>query len=1452
MHLSTRITIGALLLVAAAALAMMFVENARLREVYLNERGTALADTLYNANLRLTQSIEMLRQDVLFLSGRTPIYSIVHAAAHAEHDARATTPIHELKQRLEHAFADFSRTHPNYYRIRFIGMADGGREIARIEQRDGKVTVAAAPELRHDVGQDDIAAALSLREGQVSISEFTLSTDAGADGREVATVRATAPVFDPYGTLFGVVVINARMGGLLESVRSGLPAGVLTYVANGDGHYVMHPDAQHGAATTDGIATDFPTLKALFDLTTPHHLPLQARQTGEGYLVAERVHFDPDTPARFLLLTHYLPETALANHALFIPLRHVVLGFGIMLLLAGLVLLALRRAFAPLKQIATAADRITAGERDIPMPALQGGEIGSLANALGAMLERLSQREREVLRLNAELEERVEQRAHEVLITNERLREEMRRREQIQRETILLLRRNQLLMDTAMEGIHVIDVQGRVVAVNDAFCRLLGYSQDELLELNVADWDAQYAREEIQQNLKRLIGGSALFQTVHRRKDGSLIDVEVSAAGEEMDGQGYIFAMCRDITERKQAEAVLRRYKTVIDTTADGFWVADIQGFLVEANAAYARMSGYGVEELTGMHINQLDALEQPEDTRARIERIIARGNDRFETRHRHKDGREFDIEVSVNFIAEQQLFFVFCRDISERKRTEAQLRQNRDELKRAQAVGQIGSWHLDVRSNVLTWSDENYRIFGLPPGTPLSYEVFLSTLHPEDRARVEAMWRAALGGRPYEIEHRVLANGRVKWVRERAELEFDEAGHVLGGFGTTQDITARKQAEQHLAEAKEAAEQANRVKSLFLANMSHELRTPLNAIIGLARLLEDAPLAQREHDYTLNIQSSGQLLLRILNDILDFSRIEAGAVQLEREPFSLHEVLNNIAVLLAPLYQREVEVLFDLDPNVPTALVGDALHLQQVLLNLASNAVKFTEHGEVVVAVRNARGYGSQATLEFAVRDSGIGIAPEHHQHLFKPFSQAEHHTSRKYGGSGLGLAICARLISLMGGKIGFTSAPGQGSEFRFTVTFERAPAGGLAPLPVEQLTGLRVLIVDDNASARQVLARTCQGFGWQVTALGSAQEALAYLRNPDSATEDLDVLLLDWQMPECDGLQLLNRAYADPDIALPLVLLMTPANEMGRLTTAGAQHHIDGLLAKPVVPAALFEAVRRVNSGESAPLQPPASGSWQLPGRRVLVVEDNEINQMVLQQILSRAGVEVDVAADGAEALDILREQRDGFDVVLMDIRMPRMDGYEATRAIRETLGLTTLPIIAVTASALPADREHARRAGMSGHIAKPIDAKQLLNALAAHAPHCISRPPRRERATPSATPAPLPGIDVDKGLANLGGDRDKLMELLRMLLDKHGADPAAARQLMVDGDIEQATTLMHTLRGVAGYLGANEIWRIATAAEEAMKRGDDVAVTALLGELDAAFRQIGGAIGHHTAAA
>ena len=720
------------------------------------------------------------------------------------------------------------------------------------------------------------------------------------------------------------------------------------------------------------------------------------------------------------------------------------------------------------------------------------------------------------------------------------------------------------------------------------------------------------------------------------------------------------------------------------------------------------------------------------------------------------------------------------------------------------------------------------------------------------------------LAGRPQSFERDLLdPAGQVRHTWTNYIPDFDDNGGVRGFFVLASDVSELKRTELRLHElneqmvrARDKAEAASTAKSEFVANMSHEIRTPMNAIIGLARLLEESPLERRERSYVGKIQMATQSLLNIVNDVLDFSKIEAGQMVLERRRFQIEHMLGSVAVLLAnSAWARGVEPVFVLDPRVPAELVGDALRVEQILINLVGNAVKFTRQGEVVLSIRSVAEDAASVTVEFSVRDTGIGIGAAEQEHIFDAFSQGDSSTSRKYGGTGLGLAICRRMVDLMGGNISVSSTLGAGSDFRFRCRFERVaeePAGTAAdaraggrPHP------LSLLIIDDNASVRAMLEDWCAAQGWHSRSADGGAAGLALLRAHADGAQAADLVLLDAAMPGMDGISMLTEARADALLALPPVIMLVADQDSENLEHLADSLMLAGIVAKPATPARLLAAVSAVRdgrNGRSAPSVLPVSTplSGLLAGVRVLLVEDNEINQEVAQYILLHSGAHVAVAANGRLAVDLLAHTPDAWDVVLMDLQMPVMNGYEATRAIR-ALGLADLPIVAMTANAMDEDRLRAIASGMNAHVAKPIDVDdmiatltRLVPALAGAAGNGAAPPGATAAATPEV-PASLPGIDLAAALHRFGGDYGAFLALLKRFENSQGDAVEETRRLLAAGQAQQAAQLLHRVCGVAANLGATHVASLAGAAEKALKAAPPQATASLLQQLENAMSEV-----------
>lgn len=675
------------------------------------------------------------------------------------------------------------------------------------------------------------------------------------------------------------------------------------------------------------------------------------------------------------------------------------------------------------------------------------------------------------------------------------------------------------------------------------------------------------------------------------------------------------------------------------------------------------------------------------------------------------------------------------------------------------------------------------------------------------------------------------LPGGGELFVDANASAIRDRRGRLVNIVQMLIDVTERHRAEVELERARVVAEAASQAKSDFLANMSHEIRTPMSGALGMLNLLLRTELTPRQHDYASKARTAAQALLVVINDVLDFSKVEAGKMELDPHRFELSDFMRELAVILsANAGAKDVEVLFRLDPRLPTALVGDVTRLRQVLLNLAGNALKFTDHGEVVLALTQLKQEGGQAHLRFEVSDTGIGIPDDKLEHIFTGFSQAEQSTSRRYGGTGLGLAISRRLVALMGGELRVQSRVGEGSRFHFELALPVAPAGALLPEPVRP--SLKVLIVDDNPMAREVLQSMGESLGWDCDLAASGEQALALVhQSAERGEPHYGLILMDWRMPGMDGWETSRRIRDSHESDAPVIIMVTAhGRELLAERSEREIASLGGYLVKPVTASMLHDVVAEATRG--VPLQPRVSegGELRLTGMRLLVVEDNGFNRQVAQELLEGEGAAVTLAGGGVEGVHLALVTEPGFDAILMDLQMPDIDGFEATQRI-----LARRPgslVIAMTANVMAADREACLSAGMRDHIAKPVDVEQLVACLRRHVGIASPAPAR----APEAAPAPVL-LDRDAALQRLGG-RQALHDRLAAAFAKDvPAEMEALRRHLRDQAAADAVRVLHTLRGLAGGVGANALAALAGRQEQALRSSDDVAAAeAGLDELQA----------------
>ncbi|MET3603283.1 PAS domain S-box-containing protein [Sphaerotilus sulfidivorans] len=925
----------------------------------------------------------------------------------------------------------------------------------------------------------------------------------------------------------------------------------------------------------------------------------------------------------------------------------------------------------------------------------------------------------------------------------------------------------------------------------------------------------------------------------HTREDGLTLDIRSAP----LPGGGFVTTYV-NITDHKLTETLLRGS---IDAVNEAFVVYDPQDRLVFCNDKYRELYATSADLiLPGASFESIiRAGAERGQYRAAAGRVEAWIAERMAV-HRAADGvveQQLDDGRWLRIIERRMPdghLVGFRIDITElvlaRERAEAASRESRKALARLQAIHAIlpvGITVTDPFGHIIDCNPASERMLGLSRTEHVGRDcddarwTILradgSPMPPDEYPSLQAL----RSGQPvHDAVMQVLApDQRPVWLSVSAmPAAHEELGVVVGYV----DISEQRVQHAALLRAKAQAEEASVAKSQFLANMSHEIRTPMNAVLGMLRLLQGTALSPAQQDYTDKAGRAARAMLGLLDDILDFSKIEAGKLELDPQPFALERLLRDLADLVAAsVGERALEVIFDIDPATPPWLVCDALRLQQVLINLLGNAIKFTPAGEVRLTVRPVLLNLTDVLLEFAVSDTGIGIAPEHCQRIFSGFSQAETSTTRRFGGTGLGLSICQRLVALMGGEMALESRPGPGSRFSFELALEIA-SDEQAPVPSARLDGPapQVLVVDDHAGTREILVAMAASLGWPAQAVANADAAVEAVRRGLASGPRVTLALVDG-LPAAAA-RTLCRTLRGHDEDLMLLSLENAGGRMALASQPLSQRDgLDGCLVRPLIAPVLRDTVAAVAAerrGESPPAATVAA-EHRLDGLRLLVVEDNPNNQQVARELLEGEGAQVTIAADGQQGVQAVASADPGFDLVLMDLQMPVMDGLTATGRIRTDLGLTRLPIVAMTANAMPGDRIACLAAGMNEHVGKPFDFDALVRVL-------LRLTGRRMGARPAAQALRLPesmrlhaaraGLDLDGALDRMSGRLDVLRRFAAALVPTLQGCCAQLEAHLSRGEQAEAVRQMHSLKGLAATMGAADLSRLAAQAEKALAAG------------------------------
>jgi PAS domain S-box-containing protein len=1015
----------------------------------------------------------------------------------------------------------------------------------------------------------------------------------------------------------------------------------------------------------------------------------------------------------------------------------------------------------------------------------------------------------------------------------------LRRRVQNQTETI------RATLESTEEGILVVDERGKITAFNEKFGELWRIPKSILAS---RDEDSVFScvSSQLKDPVRFHLRVGELYahpneqgDDVIELRDGRILERHSSPKQVRGKNVGSVWGF-RDITERTRAGEVRARLAAIVESSDDAIISRTLEGTITSWNKGAEVMFGYRADDMMGKNVSALAAEDRDDEFEAILQRV-GQGEKitHFETVRVRKDGRRIDVSLSIspirNAAGDVVAAATIARDITERKRAEEALEESEAKLKGIFNSVQTGIMVIDPATHrIVDANPVALKLIAAPRDTVVG-AICHKFVCPADIGRCPVLDL----GQPVDNSERVLltATGeRRAIIKTVTSVVISGRTHLLESFV---DITELKRGEQELRDAKETAEAASRAKSEFLAMMSHEIRTPMNGIIGMTELALDTPLSSEQREYLNLVKESSDALLTLINDILDFSKVEAGRLSLDISEFDLQDTLSNTMRALAPRADvKGLELTWETLRELPDRLVGDPGRLRQILLNLAGNAIKFTERGEVALRVETDSQGEDWTALHFCVTDTGIGIPLEKQQRIFEAFMQADSSTTRKYGGTGLGLAISTRLVNLMGGRIWVESEPNKGSSFHFTAKFGLVK--GLqpppSPLATVNLQGTSVLVIDDNATSRRILEDMLKSWSMEPTLVEKGQEGLFAVRLAKEMGKPFPLILIDTQMPGLDGFMVVEKLKQDPALTGSAILMLTPAGQRGDAARC-RELGISAYLVKPVRQSELLDAILLVLGQPSQGLERKdlvTRHTIRAARRklRILVAEDNTINLELLTRLLQKDGHTVMAVTTGREAVDLLDKDAAHCDIVLMDVEMPDMDGFQATAVIREKEQLSGkhIPIIALTAYALKGDRERCLAAGMDGYVSKPIRYQDLIETIQNLVLDVSNIP------TPApAEETPVGVLDEALLVSRVDNDPQLLSDLVELFLVEC---PRLVDEIRLALDMKDAKAVergAHSLKGCTSNLAAQMASEAALKLERLARAGDLVDADCVLQELE-----------------